>query len=287
MVERQSRCTTVTFFGIRPGVGVTTLVINVAALLGVSAHRKTLLLDLSGNERGVSSHLGISSDHGLLDLATLFLRDGHISSDDLARHVVRYEPGAPWLAGASALDILPGFDRAGLSLADKQRLHAYYGVALVKALCESACLAGYEFILADGGIWHKEEIGLGMLDDSAQAFLVSSSDENDVLSIADPLRGILARGWYPLLVFNQSQELAFRFTYGNEGILKQLACAFVPQVKKGYMEESKIRGLPAALLGLHGIERRLNKFTSGCVAVACLIDQQLKGEMRNCRVRLL
>jgi hypothetical protein len=287
MAERQSRCTAVTFFGIRPGVGVTTLAVNVAALLGVSAHRKTLLLDLSGSERGVSSHLGISSSHSLLGLATSFLRYGYIPSDDLARQVAPYEPGAPWLAGAPALDVLPGFDRTGLSLTDKQRLHAYYGVALVKALCESACLAGYEFILADGGIWHKEEIGLGMLDDSAQAFLVSSSDENDVLSIADPLGGILARGWYPLLIFNRSQELRFRFTYGNEGILKQLAYAFVPQVKRGYMEESRIRGLPAALLGLHDIERHLNKFASGCVAVACLIDQQLKDEMHNCRVHRL
>jgi MinD-like ATPase involved in chromosome partitioning or flagellar assembly len=287
MATQQSRCTSVTFFGVRSGVGVTTLAVNVAAILGVVARRKTLLLDLSGNGRGVSSALGIPGDRGLLSLTTPFLMDGHVSPDELTRQIVRYEPGEPWPAGVSALDVLPGFDRAGLSAADEQRLHAYYGVALVRAVCESACLAEYEFVLADGGVGLREKIGLGMLRDSAQAFLVSSPEESDVFDIGDPLGRMRARGWHTRVVFNQSHKLRFEFKYRNDVFLEQSACTFVPPAEGRHLEESRIRGLPAALLGLQGVERRLSKFASGCVGAACLIDQRLKGELRDYRGRPL
>jgi len=286
MNEQRSRCTTVTFFGVRSGVGVTTLAVNVAAILGIVARRKTLLLDLSGDGRGASSHLGISGDRGLLDLTTPFLGDGPISPDNLTRQVVRYEPGGPWPAGISALDVLPGFDRAGLSAADEQRLHAYYGVALVRAVCESACLAGYEFVLADGGVWLKEKIGLGMLDDSAQVFLVSSPEEDDVFSIGGPLAQMGARDWHAWVIFNRSHKLRFEFKYRIVDFPEGLQCAFVPPAEK-CLEECRSQGSPAALLELQAVGRRPSKFASGCVALACLIDRQLKGKMRDSRGRPL
>jgi hypothetical protein len=287
MAEQHSGCTTVTFFGVRSGVGVTTLAVNVAAILGIVARRKTLLLDFSGNRRGVNGHLGISGDRSLLGLTTPFLRDNRISPDDLAGQVARYEPGEPWPAGVSALDVLPGFDRAGLSPADERGLHAYYGVTLVRAVCENARLAGYEFVVADGGVWFKEKIGTGMLGDSAQAFLVSSPDENDVFSIGDPLARVRAGGWHTWVIFNQAQRLRFEFKYRNDVFLEQSTYTFVPPVEGKHLEESRIRGLPAALLGLQRVERRLNKFASGCVGVACLVDRRLKGELRDYRGRPL
>lgn len=286
MVEQQSKCTTITFFGVRSGVGVTTLAANVAAILGIVACRRTLFLDLSGDGRGVSDRLGISGDRGLLGLTTPFLRDGHISPDELARKVVRYEPGGPWPTRVSALDVLPGFDRASLSATDEQRLHAYYGVALVKAVCESACLAGYEFVLADGGVWLKERIGLGMPDDSAQVFLVSSSEEDDVLSIGGPLTQMRARDWHAWVIFNRSHRLRFGFKYQIVDFPEDLLCAFVPPAER-HLEECRSQGLPAALLELQAAGRRPSKFVSSCVAVAYLTDQQLKGEMRDSRGRPL
>lgn len=286
MNEQQSGCTPVTFFGIRHDVGVTTLTVNVAAILGIVARRKTLLLDLSGDGCGVIGYLGSLGDRGLLNLTTPFLRDGHISLNELTRQVVRYEPGEPWPAGVSALDVLPGFDRATLSPASEQRLHAYYGVALVKAVCESACLAGYDFVLADGGVWLKEKIGLGMLDDSAQMFLVSSSEEDDVFSIGGPLAQMRARDWQTWVIFNQSHRLQFGFEYRFVDFLEELQCTFVPPAEK-HLEECRARGLPAALLGLQAAGRRPSKFASGCVAVACLIDRRVKGEMRDSRGRPL
>lgn len=262
------------------------MAVNVAAILGVVARRKTLLLDLSGDGRGVSDRLGISGDRSLLGLTTPFLRDGYISPNELTRQVVRYEPGEPWPAGVSALDILPGFDRAGLSAADEQRLHAYYGVALVRAVCESACLAGYQFVLADGGIWWEEKIGLGMLGDSAQVFLVSSLEEDDVLSIGGPLAQMRARDWRAWVIFNRSHRLRFELKYQIVDFPEDLLCAFVPPAEK-YLEECRARGLPAALLELRAAGRRPSRFASGCVAVACLIDRRLKNKMRDSRGRPL
>jgi hypothetical protein len=282
MAEQQGKCTTITFFGIRPSVGVTTLAVNVAAILGIVARRKTLLVDLSGDGRGVSSQPAGLGNRSLLGLTTPFLRTGCISPDELARQIVRYEPGEPWPAGVSALDVLPGFERARLLPADKQRLHAYYGVALVRAVCESACLAGYEFVLADGGVALKEKIGLGMLGDSVQAFLVSSPEENDVFSIGDSLGRIRGRGWHTWVIFNRSHKLRFEFKYQSESFPEGMQCAFVPPMEK-YLEECRALGLPVALLELQAAGRRPGKFASGCVAVACLIDRRLKDKMRDSR----
>lgn len=284
--HQKSQCKSVSFVGVRHGVGVTTLAVNVAAILGIVARRKTLLLDLSGDGRDLSGYLGSLGDRGLLDLTTPFLRDGRISPDELSKQVVRYEPGEPWRAGASTLDVLPGFDRVILSPASKQRLHAYYGVALVRAVCESARLAGYQFVLADGGIWLREKIGLGMLDDSSQVFLVSSSEEDDVIGIGGPLAQMRARDWRAWVIFNRSHRLRFEFKYQIADFPEGLQCAFVAPAKK-HLAECRARGLPAALLELQAAGRRPSRFASGCVAVSSLIDQHLKGEMRDSRGRPL
>jgi hypothetical protein len=94
-----------------------------------------------------------------------------------------------------------------------------------------------------------------------------------------------ARDWHTRVVFNQAQKLRFELRYRNEGFLERLEYALIPPVE--YLEESSTRRLPAALLGLQGVERRLSKFASGCVGAACLIDRRLKGELRDYRGRPL
>jgi cellulose biosynthesis protein BcsQ len=281
-MHQKRQCKSVSFFGVRPGVGTTTLAVNVAAILGVVARRKTLLLDLSGNGHGVSSHLGISGDRGLLNLTTPFLRDGRISAKDLAEQVVRYDPGEPWLTGISALDVLPGFDRARLSPAEEQRLCAYYGVALVRAVCESAHLAGYEFVLADNGVWLNEEMGFGMLRDSGQAILVSFPQEGDVLEIERLVKQMRDVDWHSLVVFNQARSWRFESTYRDLRFLERLNYALVPPAETDHLDKCRIRGMSPALLGLQSARRCPDKFVSAFIAVASHINLRLEDEMLDC-----
>ena len=277
--HQKSTCKPVAFFGVRPGVGTTTLAVNVAAILGVVARRKTLLLDLSGNDRGVGAHLGISDDRGLLGLTTPFLQDGYISTEELAKQVVRYEPGAPWPNGVSGLDVLLGFDRARLSPAEEQRLCAYYGVALVRAVCESSHLTGYEFVLVDNGGWLNEKMGLGMLRDSGQVFLVSSPQVGDVLKVESIVKQWRGQGWYSLVVFNKARSWRFEWEYRGVGFLEKLKYTPVPPAKTEYLEKRRVQGVPAALLSLQSAGRSPDRFTSALIDVASKIDLRLRDEM--------
>ncbi len=149
--HQEHPCTSLVFYGVRRGVGTTTLAVNVATLLGIVARRRTLLLDLGGNEVRASTYLGVSDERGLLGLMTPFLKRGRISAEELAMQTVRYEPGAPWDRSVSQLDILCGFDRAHLSDAEREGLCADREAFLVAAVHKSACSADYEFVIADGG----------------------------------------------------------------------------------------------------------------------------------------
>jgi cellulose biosynthesis protein BcsQ len=292
-MSRKNQCRYVAFVGVRRGVGTTTLTVNTAAILGVVARRKTLLLDVSGNESGVGDHLGVSDDCGLLGLTTPFLRAGQISAEELAEHVVRYEPGEPWQPGVSTLDVLPGFNRGELSPAEADRLRSYRGVHLVNAVCRAARLAGYEFVVSDNGAWGDIPKS-AMLLNSERAVVVTTSRESDVSRIRLPLNRLEGIGRSALVVFNGISRTKLYLAYGDarlkherEPILKNLPHEATPPISETYLAECVERGKPAALHMLERVQSRPDKFASALVAVAGNVDPQVSERLLDSQGRPL
>jgi integrase/cellulose biosynthesis protein BcsQ len=272
----------VAFVGVRHGVGTTTLAVNMAAILGVVARCKTLLLDLSGNASGVEDHLGISRGRNLLNLTTPFLSAGQITIEDLAEQTVRYEPGEPWSTGVSALDIVPGFRRDQLSSAEADRVFAYRGVQLVRAVCQAANQAGYEFVLLDNGIWQEDIPRNAMLINSEQVVLVSTDHRADVARLEFTPGLLKDVGCTTLVAINGTTRLGFesqyygaRFMSTGEPVLEALAYQVVPLAKETYLSRCKEQGIPITIHKLEHTPLRLDPFASAMIAVAHHIDPQV------------
>ncbi len=279
--ERQT--VPVIFLSVHPGIETAFLAANVAAIIGVVARRKTLLLDLSDNKARINTCLGISADHNLLNLVAPFLRDGRISVDDLAKQVQHYEPGGLWADGISALDALPGFDRSHLSPAEMDRLSTYREVELVNAVYESAKQAGYEFVLADGGAWPKAISGMGVGLSSKQgwAILVSTDQEQDMLSTERPIQFLRNIGWNILGVFTCTREWQFKLGYGDAPFLKGLAYITLPLEKRG------AERAPMALLDLQDAKRPPGRFTKALIDIALRLEPGLRKTLLDSQGRPL
>jgi cellulose biosynthesis protein BcsQ len=290
MVAVMTAC--VTFVGVSPGAGTTTLAINMAALLGVVARQKTLLLDTSGNRRGICYHLGVPSTGGLLALATPWLRNGCVSADKLVQQVVHYEPGRPWPPGVSALDILPGFDRDALSPTEADRIFAYRGIQLVHAVCQAAQDAGYEFVLLDNGDWKDSSLGVlvpgsanAMVFVSEHVILVSSSSDESVRAAERFFGSLRAGGRSALIVFNRTKGWSFRMNY--EDLLKRLPHRLVPSAEKAFWGECEVQRTPAVLCGAGRAPRQRDGTVKALIDVARDLFPQVKQAMRDSQGRPL
>jgi cellulose biosynthesis protein BcsQ len=213
--HQKSQCKSVAFVGVRHGVGTTTLAVNVAAILGVAARRKTLLLDTSGNEHGVNDHLHLSGGHNLLNLTTPLLSTGQITVENLAEQVVRYEPGEPWPIGVSALDIVPGFRWDQLSPAETDKIFAYRGVQLIRAVRQAANQAGYKFVLLENGVWQENTPRNAMLINSEQVVLVSTNHSADVVRLEFTPESLRNIGCTTLAAINGTTRSDFKSQYGE------------------------------------------------------------------------
>jgi len=281
------------FIGVRRGVGTTTLVVNIAAILGIVARCRTLLLDVSGNEVGVCDYLGIPNTAGILNLTTPFLEKGRISSAELAKEVVRYEPGTSWPTGVSRLDVLPGFDWNQLSPAEKDRIHSYRGVYLVSAVCESAHKAGYEFILADGGIWPKQPRGmwLGMSQRLDRIVLVSTARSDNIeADVKLPVEILSNQMKWPILLiltYAPKRRLEFAWQHKYELLLDKLDHVLVPPAEAECLDEYAAHGIPLALHELQNAGQQRSDFTSALVTVVFKFDPKLSAKMLDSQGRQL
>jgi hypothetical protein len=276
--------TCIAFVGVQSGAGTTTLAVNVAAILGVVAHRRTLLLDLSGKAPGVCDHLDISGGGGLMDLATPWLYRGQISTEELSQHVVHYE------FDVSALDVLPGFDRLTLSPAEAERVFSYRGVELVNAVCQAARLAGYEYVLLDSGVWqHTAESAMApgpanaMLFNAEQVVLVSVALDGKMDDkVEQPLTNLRSVGRLPLTVINCAPRL-LEATYRARTLLTGKGSPFPEDVTYELVPQAEIlstarrgRRLPAVLYRYGGLGLQQDRFTSALVAVVRRLDPGLE-----------
>jgi len=292
-IRRENRSLSILFIGAKRGVGTTTLTVNIAAILGVVARRRTLLLDISGNEVGVCDYLGIPNKGGILNLTTPFLEKRHISPGELAREVVRYEPGTPWPTGVSRLDVLSGFVWNRLSPAEKDYIHSYRGIYLVKAVCESAREAGYEFILADGGVWPKQRRGmwLGLSQCLDCVVLVSTAQSNDVVADVrlpvEILRGYMK--WPTLLVLTYAPKRWLKFAWQHRGevFFDTINYMLVPSIEKENLDKYAARGIPLTIHELQDTKQRPSAFTLALVSVASVFDPDLNMRMLDSQGRQL
>jgi hypothetical protein len=270
--------TCIAFVGTSSGVGATTLIVNTATILGVVARRRTLLLDLSGNARGVCDLLGGSNTGGVLKLISPWLGDGVISPKELLQQIGRYDPGGPWMPGASALDILPGFDRAMLSPTEAENIYAFRGAHLVGAICQAAYEAGYEFVLWDNGVWQPMAGGIDPFSqneivlNAKHVVLVSKASEDGAKDVQKLLPAWRATDQSILVVFNMAGKL-FNILYDID--LGGLPYQVVPSIDATSLADCEERGVPAALCGLEYAQKRRERFVKASVAIARRLAPQL------------
>ncbi len=86
---------------------------------------------------------------------------------------------------------------------------------------ESAEQADYEFALADGGAWPRaiSGMGAGLSSKSGWAILVSTDQEQDLLSTERPIQMLSNIGWNILGVFTCAREWQFKLGYGDAPFL--------------------------------------------------------------------
>ncbi len=232
------------FWSPKGGVGKTTLACNVAALLGVVAQRKTLLVDANMNGGHVDLHMGIDTEVTIASLAYLFRAQGRLLPRHLKEHVV------PWKAG-TALDVLPGIQR--VEQAGEEPLRGRQGQDFVDALLEVAGRL-YDFVVVDIGSSVNNAVHRTVLTSADGVVVIATPDRAalvDVRTTLETLESILGlqRSRYTLVV-NMWTEAAglkrgeiVRFVGLSEGGL-------VPLETRGKMTLAVNAGQPFVLMNL-------------------------------------
>lgn len=177
------------------GAGKTTMACNIAALLGVVAQRKTLLLDANMNGGHVDLHMGLETDTTIASLAYLY----YTRKELLPRHI--QESVVHWRTGTS-LDILPGIQR--VEQAGDESLRGSQGQTFIELLLSTAARM-YDFVVVDIGSSVNSPVHRAVLTSADGVIVVATPDRAaliDVKTTLETLESVLGmeRARYTLVV---------------------------------------------------------------------------------------
>lgn len=177
------------------GAGKTTMACNIAALLGVVAQRKTLLLDANMNGGHVDLHMGLETDTTIASLAYLYYTRKELLPRQLQDHVVRWRTG-------TNLDILPGIQR--VEQAGDEALRGAQGQAFIEMLLSMAARL-YDFVVVDIGSSVNSPVHRAVLTSADGVIVVATPDRAaliDTKTTLETLESVLGmeRSRYTLVV---------------------------------------------------------------------------------------
>ena len=177
------------------GAGKTTMACNLAALLGVVAQRKTLLVDANMNGGHVDLHMGLETDTTIASLAYLYYTRHELLPRQLQDHVVRWRTG-------TNLDILPGIQR--VEQAGDESLRGSQGQTFIELLLSTAARM-YDFVVVDIGSSVNSPVHRAVLTSADGVIVVATPDRAalvDVKTTLETLESVLGmeRSRYTLVV---------------------------------------------------------------------------------------
>ncbi|HEC36470.1 MAG TPA: hypothetical protein ENI39_08055 [Anaerolineae bacterium] len=253
------------FWSPKGGAGKTTMACNVAALLGVVAQRKTLLVDANMNGGHVDLHMGVETDTTLASLAYLY----HARGELLPRHV--QEHVAPWRAGAS-LDILPGIQR--VEQAGEEPLRGRQGQAFVQGLLDVAGRM-YDFVVVDVGSSVNSPVHRTVLAQADGVVVIATPDRAalvDTKTTLETLESVmgLERSRYTLVVNMWTDQAGLR--RGDITRFVGLSEAgLVPYETTGGMLLAVNTGEPFVLMNLKASDPRTQQVVDALAGIAARV----------------
>jgi MinD-like ATPase involved in chromosome partitioning or flagellar assembly len=156
---------TVAFWSPSGGVGKTTLSVNAAVALGVTANKRTLLVDTDMNKGDVHLLLDLEGEErNIYALAKQLATFGNVTALDVKRFLTPYRQ--------SNLSVLIGIPQTWM--ASDASLAGEQGMRLIKKLLELTEPA-YDFIVFDLGQTYNHPVHLTVLQQADLIFLVVNS----------------------------------------------------------------------------------------------------------------
>lgn len=247
------------------GAGKTTMSCNVAALLGVVAQRKTLLLDANMNGGHVDLHMGVETDTTLASLAYLFHTRGELLPRQIQEHAVPWRPG-------TSLDILPGIQR--VEQAGDDPLRGQQGQTFVEALLTVAGRM-YDFIVVDIGSSVNSPVHRTVLALADGVIVVATPDRAALMDTKTTLETLeqvmgLERSRYTLVVNMWTDQAGLkrgditRFVGLSEAGL-------VPYESTGRMYLAVNKGEPFVLMNLRNGDPEVQQVVEAMAGVAARV----------------